>query len=42
MLGIAFGQERKDPTISILRQVLCKIQKEFKVPVPCRRLKTVT
>lgn len=33
MLDITFGQERNDPTISILRQALCRIQNEFKVPV---------
>ncbi len=33
MLDITFGQERDDPTISSLRQALCKIQNEFKVPV---------
>ena len=33
MLDITFGQERNDPTISSLRQALCKIQNEFKVPV---------
>ena len=33
MLDITFGQERNDPTISSLRQALCRIQNEFKVPV---------
>lgn len=33
MLDITFGQERDDPTISSLRQALCRIQNEFKVPV---------
>ena len=33
MLDITFGQERDDPTIASLRQALCRIQNEFKVPV---------
>ena len=33
MLDITFGQERNDPTISSLRQALCRIQNEFGVPV---------
>ena len=33
MLDITFGQERDDPTVDSLRQALCRIQNEFKVPV---------
>ena len=32
-LDITFNQERSDPTIGILRQALCTIQNEYKVPV---------
>lgn len=33
MLDITFGQERNDPTVSTLRQTLCSIQNDYKVPV---------
>lgn len=33
MLDITFGQNRNDPTLPILKQALCTLQNEFKVPV---------
>lgn len=33
MLDITFGQERADATLPALKQALCKVQNEFKVPV---------
>ena len=33
MLDISFGQNRQDPTLPALRQALCTLQNEFKVPV---------
>lgn len=33
MLDITFGQNRKDPTLPALRQALCTVQNEYKVPV---------
>lgn len=33
MLDITFGQNRKDPGLPALRQALCTLQNEFKVPV---------
>lgn len=33
MLDITFGQDRADATLPALNQALCKVQKEFKVPV---------
>lgn len=33
MLDITFGQERNDPTVSTLRQALCSIHNDYKVPV---------
>ena len=33
MLDISFGQNRKDPSLPALRQALCTLQNEFKVPV---------
>lgn len=33
MLDITFGQNRNDPSLPALRQALCKVQNEFKVPV---------
>lgn len=32
-LDITFGQERDDPTVSILNQTLCRIQNEFRIPI---------
>lgn len=33
MLDVTFGQMRDDPTVDLLQQALCRIQREFKVPV---------
>jgi hypothetical protein len=33
MLDITFGQERADPTVASLKQALCTIQNDYKVPV---------
>ena len=33
MLDITFGQERDDPTVASLKQALCTIQNDYKVPV---------
>lgn len=33
MLDITFGQNRNDPSLPALRQALCQVQNEFKVPV---------
>lgn len=33
MLDITFGQNRDDPSLPALRQALCKVQNEFRVPV---------
>lgn len=33
LLDISFGQERDDPTLPALKQALCTLQNEYKVPV---------
>ncbi len=33
LLDISFGQERDDPTLPALRQALCTLQNDYKVPV---------
>lgn len=32
-LDITFGQQRNDPTITLLKQALCTLQNDYKVPV---------
>lgn len=33
LLDVTFGQQRNDPTITLLRQAFCSLQNDFKVPV---------